>query len=56
MQVIDFKRTNLRQGNEIGHKIGMAGRSATLLEYWDNNLPNQHWLRGKGRFKPNRHD
>ena len=33
-------------------KIGMTGRSATLLECWDNNLRNQHCFGGEGVFEP----
>ena len=35
-----------------GKKIGMIGRSATLLECWDNNLRNQHCFGGEGVFEP----
>ena len=35
-----------------GKKIGMTGRSATLLGCWDNNLQNQHCFRGEGVFEP----
>ena len=35
-----------------GQKIGMIGRSATLLECWDNNLRNQHCFGGEGVFEP----
>ena len=35
-----------------GQKIGMTGRSATLLECWDNNLRNQHSFGGEGVFEP----
>ena len=30
----------------------MIGRSATLLECWDNNLRNQHCFGGEGVFEP----
>ena len=50
--VVRFPPLPLRTMLCCGQKIGMIGRSATLLECWDNNLRNQHCFGGEGVFEP----
>ena len=50
--VLQFPPLPLRTMLCCGQKIGMIGRSATLLECWDNNLRNQHCFGGEGVFEP----
>ena len=50
--VLRFPPLPLRTMLCCGKKIGMIGRSVTLLECWDNNLRNQHCFGGEGVFEP----